>query len=212
MSALNWPWAVRMVLWCSTSSTIRPHLFLRSDSCSCCCCSEDGTRTDYYTWFKNTTPERIILVPRSIRKFDLIWFANLEWKIAMSTFNENYLNEPYLAAHYLSARLFWLGRSLQHHLQHIILKGGERNLPCVSGAGAVQRQCWIENFVWAVSFRISEGLFSHWHFHLFEYEVSRWTSSSQWVLKKWSWPISKDYPWSIPMSSTLHFVSMCWLG
>ena len=31
------------------------------------------------------------------------------------------------------------------------------------------------------------------HFHLFEYEVSWWNSSSQWVLKKWTWPISKDY-------------------
>ena len=25
------------------------HWFLRSDSCFCCCCWEDGTRTDYYT-------------------------------------------------------------------------------------------------------------------------------------------------------------------
>ena len=75
------------------------HWFLRSDSCFCCCCSEDGTRTDYYTWFKNTTPKRNILVPRSIRKFRFDLISNLELKIAMSTFSENYLNEPYLPAH-----------------------------------------------------------------------------------------------------------------
>ena len=34
----------------------RSHLFLRSDSCFCCCCSKDETRTDYYTLFKHTIP------------------------------------------------------------------------------------------------------------------------------------------------------------
>ena len=50
----------------------RSHWFLRSDSCFCCCCSEDGTRTDYYTLFKNTNPKEDKSIWRSIRQFDLI--------------------------------------------------------------------------------------------------------------------------------------------
>ena len=38
------------------------------------------------------------------------------------------MSEPYLPAHYLSARLFWLDVPLQHHLQHIILEAAARNL------------------------------------------------------------------------------------
>ena len=52
--------------------TRRPHWFLRSDSCFCCCCSEDETRTDYYTLFKNTNPKEEKHIWRSIRQFDLI--------------------------------------------------------------------------------------------------------------------------------------------
>ena len=76
----------------------------------------------YYTWFKNTTPKRNILVPRSIVKFDLIWYQTFELKIAMATLRRHRFNETYLPAHCLLRLLFWLHSTLQHMCQHDIVK------------------------------------------------------------------------------------------
>ena len=60
----------------------------------------------YYTLFKNTTLKDEKSGTRSVRKFRFDLISILELEIAMSTFSEHYLYEPYLAAHYLPARLF----------------------------------------------------------------------------------------------------------
>ena len=98
--------------------------------------NKSGTAVKGLLYFiQNTIPKEGYSSTRSIVKFDLIWYQICVLKIAMSTFRRHWFNQPYLPAHYLSIRLFWLDVHLQHHHQHVILEAEVWNSPAAHPRG-----------------------------------------------------------------------------